>query len=138
MRFLLFALASVSLAAQSPQPPGLSPFQLQKAREMLREKLPCLGCHELAGDGGRSAASLTTVTQRRSSGYIRAIVEDPQRVAPGLAMPKIQMPAATRELIVRYLSQGAATDAGRDSNAVQRTQRSALGPAALYGLWCSS
>lgn len=126
-----------------------SPFQAEKARILLRRQLPCLGCHELDGEGGRIGPSLSDVGRRRSGAYIRAIVADPQDVAPGSAMPRTEMPAATRELIVRYLSIGARADTSgwpMDARAetVARPRAGAEAPtgpaggAALYARWCAS
>ena len=127
-------LCAAPLPAQQP----LSPFQQQKARALLRTQLSCLGCHELDGDGGRSAPSLTTVGSRRSAAYIRAVIEDPQRAVPGAAMPATPMPVTTRELLIQFLS--------RDANIVSAfvPPSSPTSPskprdgAALYGRWCAS
>jgi mono/diheme cytochrome c family protein len=128
----LLLLLAVPLAAQEGP---LTPFQEQKARALFRDRLACLGCHELDGHGGRSGPSLTTVGQRRNGGYIRAVIEDPQRVVPGAAMPRILMPEATRELVVRYLAQKAAAGAAPPPVARQPTHSA---PDAQYAQWCSS
>ena len=103
MRSLALLLVALPLAAQAP---AITPFQQAKARALLRTQLSCLGCHELGGEGGRVGPSLTTVAERRNAAYIRAIIDDPQRIVPGAAMPKTPMPAATRELLIRYFSRG--------------------------------
>ncbi|HVT38638.1 MAG TPA: hypothetical protein VHE78_06330, partial [Gemmatimonadaceae bacterium] len=72
--FLLLLPLAFPLAAQQT----LSAFDEAKARSLLRTQLPCLGCHELDGDGGRSAPALTSVGSRRPAAYIRAMIEDPQ------------------------------------------------------------
>ena len=134
-RLAFLLVAWLPMAAQQP----LTPFQDQKARALLRSNLPCLGCHELDGDGGRSAPSLTTVGERRSAAYIRAIVENPQAVLPGVAMPTHVMATATRELIVRFLSRNAH---GSDTRVPASQPRvPAAGPldgSALYARWCAS
>src|ERR1051325_8655649 len=96
---LLLAFVGPSLGAQQ----ALSEFDRYKAEAILRDQLPCLGCHELNGNGGHSAPPLTTVAQRRSPAEIRAVIEDPQTVNHTSAMPKTPMSSTTRELIIRYL-----------------------------------
>lgn len=101
------APASAQLPGTAPALP-LSAFDSAKAESLLRTRVPCLGCHVLGGSGGRSAPDLTHVASRRSAAYIRAIVTDPGSVLPGTTMPRIPMPAPVRELIIAYLSAGAA------------------------------
>lgn len=132
----LLAVAT-SLGAQSP----VTAFDREKARALLRTQLPCLGCHELDGEGGRSAPSLTTVGARRSAAYVADIVADPARRLPGAAMPNHSMPTWMRDLIVRYLAQGAT---GPDVPALAAVTRvSPVAPirpdgAALYAKWCAA
>ena len=71
---------------------------------MLRDRLPCLGCHALGAGGGRLAPDLATVRSRRSAAYVAAMLDDPQRTVPGTIMPRVPLPAATRALLVRYLT----------------------------------
>lgn len=150
-RFLaaLFAVSALtalpaSLWGQSgaPQPSSqtnapLTPFASHKAETLLREQLPCLGCHTLKGEGGKIGPELTTVRERRTPAYIASMVTDPQATAPGSAMPKTAMPEATRALIVRYLTSlpGSATS----DAAPPRPQVTANGDgAALYARWCAA
>jgi mono/diheme cytochrome c family protein len=103
----LLAVAMVSPVAAQPERAGdtsLTRFAEQKAEVLLRDKLPCLGCHQFGSDGGRLAPDLATVRTRRSAEYIAAIVRDPQRVRPGTSMPRHPMPASQEQLIVRYLA----------------------------------
>ena len=109
--FLCVAPASSGAQLAEAAPAPLSAFDSVKAESLLRTRVPCLGCHVLGGAGGRSAPDLTHVASRRSAAYIRAIVTDPARVLPGTTMPRIPMPAPVRDLIIAYLSAGAA--AGR-------------------------
>jgi mono/diheme cytochrome c family protein len=141
MRILysLLPFLAVPLAAQVS---GVTPAQEKKALELLRVRLPCLGCHELAGDGGRIGPSLTDVGRRRNASYIAAIIEDPQRVTPAAAMPKVLMPASTRALIVGYLAQSTesavvAAGPARASSAPSAPKTQPTG-VALYARWCSS
>ena len=122
------------------QRPPLTPFSARKAESLLRTQLPCLGCHTLRGEGGAIGPDLTTVRERQSAAYIAAMVEDPQVVVPGSAMPKTAMTPALRDLIVAYLSAlPARTPAPADAavpspNAVA----SPVGGEALYQRWCVS
>ena len=133
MRLLVGLCLSFPLAAQQP---SLTPFAEQKARALLRDQLPCLGCHELDGDGGQIAPSLTTVGQRRSAAYIAAMIADPQRVVPGAAMPRTAMTTATRDLIVAFLARGAA--AGEPPPNRLTPTAPPQTSADLYAKWCAS
>jgi mono/diheme cytochrome c family protein len=136
MRVARVAFAAVLLVPHpgDAQAAPLTPFQSQKARTLIRTQLPCLGCHTLDGEGAPTAPGLTGVGTRRSAAYIRAIMEDPQRVVPGAGMPRTPMPDATRDLIIRYLSldavQGAPPTAPNNP-VIDRT------PRALYQRWCA-
>jgi mono/diheme cytochrome c family protein len=122
------------LPAQS-LPAPLSAFAERKAEALLRDHLPCLGCHQLGDSGGRLAPDLATVRQRRSPEYIAAIIADPQRVRPGSTMPKHAMPASQERLIVQYL----ATRPGAATGAVEYPPPARLdaSAAALYGRFCA-
>jgi mono/diheme cytochrome c family protein len=127
---LLLLLPALADAQQS-----LSPFAERKAVAILRQQTSCLGCHELNGDGGRLAPSLTDVGRRRSSAYIRAMIDDPQRVVPGAAMPRPRLDSATKSLVIAYLARNAAPGA---APVAQRATRSPIVDGrALYQQWCS-
>lgn len=91
---------------------GLTPFDSAKAEALLRQQLPCLGCHTLGGTGGTLAPELATVRSRRDAAYVARIVTDPQAAVPGTFMPHTPMPRAWRALIVRYL--------GGDASALEK------------------
>ena len=100
---LALLLQSVAGPPHSAQP--LSPFAMKKAEALLRDKLPCLGCHELGGDGGRIGPSLSSLKRWRPPDYVYAMIRDPQRTVPGTNMPRVPMSQATLELITNYLIQ---------------------------------
>ena len=134
--FAAIAFASVLQSLHAQQTVPL--YDARKAQQLLRTQLPCLGCHELDGAGGRSAPSLSTVGARRSASYIRSIIEDPQRVLPGVAMPKPVLAVPVRELLIRLLSSGAK---GVEAQPLipPRTTSAPMSPngTALYAKWCA-
>ncbi|HVZ47954.1 MAG TPA: c-type cytochrome [Gemmatimonadaceae bacterium] len=145
-------LAVLGLAARLGAQAPLTPFEDAEARAIVRLQLPCLGCHELDGEGGRSAPSLTSVGRRRSAAYIAAIIADPQGRVPGAAMPRHEMPASVRDMVTRLLARGAAGADVPPVDAAAGGQFSAAGVprgspsatairadgAALYAKWCAS
>ncbi len=138
--FVALSVVPVSRVVGQRASPGraepLTPFARQKAERLLRDKLGCLGCHRLGADGGMLAPALDSVGTRRSPAYIAAIITDPQRMVPGAAMPRTQMPAADRALIIRYLGGDPAAPPPfvGAAGAPVRGDTSAV---ALYGRWCA-
>jgi mono/diheme cytochrome c family protein len=82
-------------------PRSLSPFDAAKAEWLLRNRLPCLGCHELGGEGGRIGPSLSRLKGQRTPEHVYSMIRDPQ----GGIMPRVPMRQATLELIASYLVQ---------------------------------
>jgi mono/diheme cytochrome c family protein len=80
-------------------------FSMQKARDLLQDKLPCLGCHRLGGEGGRIGPDLSSISSRLQADFVYQIISDPQAVMPETIMPKVEMPPATLALLVNYLMQ---------------------------------
>lgn len=132
LRFLFgLWLVPASSGAQS-----LSPFAQQKAERLLKDQLPCLGCHKLNGDGGTIGPDLTTVRRRRSPEYIANMIADPQRLVPGVTMPRVAMPDSTRDLITRYLG-GTPGDSVRRPPETEPNAPSSATGAQLYLRWCA-
>ncbi len=122
--------------AQSSAP--VSPFAARKAETLLREQLPCLGCHAFGSEGGRLAPDLRTVRARRSAAYVAAMIDAPQQQAPGSLMPRTAMLPATRDAIVRYLQSlpGDGSTPPPAAGAATAVAASTEG-AALYTTWCA-
>lgn len=104
---------------------------------ILRQQVSCLGCHELNGDGGRLGPSLSDVGTRRSAAYIRAMIDDPQRVVPGSLMPRSRLDSATKALITSYLSRNASPGSVPVLVPVQVNRSPVPDPRSLYVRWCS-
>lgn len=127
----------------------LSPHQTAKAEALLRNRLPCLGCHEVNGQGGRVGPSLSEPPHFRTLEYVQSMIRDPQSTAPGSIMPRVPMTQATLELIANYLvqlagrryPQSARAQAARQQPQQRQPTPSAAAepesPAALYGRFCA-
>jgi cytochrome c oxidase cbb3-type subunit 3 len=130
---LLLGLNAIA-AAQEP----LTPFQREKVRALLDVRLPCRGCHVVGGTGGRVGPSLDDVGARRSASYIRAMIEDPQRVVPSAAMPRVPMPDAMRHLVVRYFADHASGSNTAPVTAQANRPTAGADGKSLYVQWCAS
>lgn len=129
------------VASGAVDPTPLSPAATRKVEALLRDHLPCLGCHTLNGSGGTIGPDLSSVRTRRSPEYIAAMLADPLRVVPTAAMPRPLIPASTRELLVRYLATrpGNATGAVPSPASPPATAGTfAVDGAALYAKWCAA
>jgi mono/diheme cytochrome c family protein len=84
---------------------ALSAFESDKARRLLADELPCLGCHRLGAEGGRIGPDLASAGGRLRPDFVAAMVESPRETVPHAAMPAVPMPARTRRLVVRYVVQ---------------------------------
>lgn len=83
--------------------PTPSPFAAARTERLLHERLACLGCHRLGGEGGRIGPTLEGVGQRLEPGYVLAMIMDPQATLPGTRMPRQPMRAAEARRLAAYL-----------------------------------
>lgn len=144
-------LCTALLLTQAQGAAALSAFQRAKAEALLRDRLPCLGCHQLGGDGGRVGPSLSEPQHFRTTDYVYSMIRDPQGTAPSSIMPRVPMTDATRHLIANYLvqlasrqyPQSARAQAARQADQSQQPMVAArpVEPAepapALYGRFCA-
>jgi mono/diheme cytochrome c family protein len=140
----LLGIPALVASAQTVTPPfrvrPLTAFARVKAERLLRERLPCLGCHELRGEGGRIGPDLTNVGARRDAATIAALIRDPQRVVPGAIMPAVPMSESTLVLVTRYLAEGAGAAAPPSPASPGRPEASPArltDPVSLYGAFCA-
>ena len=104
-------IAALQAATPLSLPPSrLPPFARAKAAALLRDHLPCLGCHELGGEGGRVGPSLSRLRGSRTAAFVVRMMRDPQRELPGTIMPRTLADTATQTLIARYLTGRDPTD----------------------------
>jgi mono/diheme cytochrome c family protein len=83
----------------------LSAFAMNKAHTLLKEKLSCLGCHQLGNEGGRIGPNLSTINKRLQPDFVAAMIQEPQATVPHAIMPKIVLPPKNLELITNFLLQ---------------------------------
>ena len=98
-------MANTKQGKNSFKPDTLSAYKMAKAKSLLDNKLSCLGCHRLGGDGGRVGPDLSQVSRRLQAGYINKIIRSPQAVSKHGGMPKVAMPEKHRALIINYMIQ---------------------------------
>ncbi len=104
---LLVLLLAAPASAQTPQftPRHLSRFDRDKVASLLRDRLPCLGCHRVDGYGGVIGPDLTGVADRRTSGFIYGMISDPQATLVGSRMPRIPMQPEWVTLVASFLAE---------------------------------
>ena len=85
------------------EPQVLSPFAMRKAETLLRSRWSCLGCHQLGDDGGRIGPRLDGIAHRLRPGYVRALLQEPEHLAPGTVMPASLEQPDRLDLIASYL-----------------------------------
>ena len=83
----------------------LSAFSMNKAQTLLKEKLSCLGCHQLGNDGGRIGPNLSSLKTRLQPGFVYQFIQNPHALQAETVMPRILMPPKTLDLIANYLLQ---------------------------------
>ena len=98
-------LGNTSSTLPNYEPAHRSRFAMDKANALLNTKLPCLGCHQLGGNGGKIGPALTTVSARLTPAYVRQIIATPNIAAPHSIMPKTPLPEKTVDLLADYLLQ---------------------------------
>jgi len=104
---VISALLGALLLSPPWSPRVLSRFDVAKAEWLIRNRLPCLGCHELGGEGGRIGPSLSQLKGRPFPERVYEQIRDPK----GGVMPRVPMSEATLDLIASYLVQREPTPA---------------------------
>lgn len=124
------------------EPKNLSAFQANKAAALLKDKLACMGCHQINGEGGVIGPELSGLNKRLNPDYMMAMISDPHQLSTEVVMPKIPMDERYRELIAHYLW-------SREGDGEQNTYASLLehplllekdsdSPQALYRTYCAN
>jgi len=106
------ALADYLLSLSSPpaSPGGysepLTPFRARRTRDLLEDRLSCLGCHALDGEGGRLAPPLDGIGERLNPGWVAAMIHRPRETVPGTPMPRPLFRPETLDEVARLLMHG--------------------------------
>jgi nitric oxide reductase subunit C len=82
---------------------SLTPFQTLRTRRLLEDRLACLGCHEVGGEGGRIGPPLDGIGERREESFVLEMILDPSQAVPGSPMPRQAMPERDARRLARYL-----------------------------------
>lgn len=149
LALLVFAGASALALREAPptplraaQSPGLTPWEIVRAERFLEERAACLGCHVIAGRGGRIGPTLDGLGDRADADYVRAVIQDPDGTIPGTLMPRQPLPDREVELLTRYLlgrpvvAPPQTASAPEAPPALEEAQR--LDGAALYARHCAA
>ena len=91
---------TLELKLVTPKP---SQFTVKKIDRLLHEKLPCLGCHSLRGQGGKIGPDLANLSNRLTPDYLAWVISNPDEAIPGTVMPKVSMPKIIRGQLIEYL-----------------------------------
>jgi mono/diheme cytochrome c family protein len=78
---------------------------MRRTERLVHQRLACLGCHALGGEGGRIGPRLDGVAARLQPSFVRAVVADPARVVPGSGMPRQHLEARDADRVAAYLLQ---------------------------------
>jgi len=142
---LMFSLLVVTpVAAKTPlndyQPEKLSAFSMKKAEFILREKLPCLGCHRLGNQGGSIGPDLSVLNKGRTAESVFSTINNPQKMRPDSLMPKIRMSNQQRNLIVNFLVQQNTISATAQHRSLpeKASGGEANDGAAIYAKYCAA
>ena len=107
-----FLTAQGSPATWIPEP--LTAFQMQRTERLVKDRLACLGCHTVDGEGGTIGPSLDGIADRLNPSFVLAMVSDPQGTVPGSGMPRQHLEARDARRVAAYLLQRGGAWTGRD------------------------
>lgn len=96
------------------EPADLSPFSMDQAETLLRDRWSCLGCHQLGDDGGRIGPRLDGIRHRLQPGYVRLLIEDPAHLNAGVVMPGSLEQPDRLDLVASFLLRRDAAWLGAD------------------------
>jgi len=81
---------------------GVSGKELTEGQK-LYQSLGCSACHSISGIGGTTGPELTKVGAKRDRHWLKEHFENPQKLVPNSAMPKVEAPEADIEKLTDYM-----------------------------------
>lgn len=93
----------VELEPLPAPPPGMSDDQLVELGGTRLREARCISCHAFEGKGGRVAVDLAKIASKVSESWLYNFLADPQRLQPGIEMPRYGFTALERLAVVRYM-----------------------------------
>lgn len=128
-------------------PTPLSRFQTRRTERLLEDRLACLGCHRVAGRGGRIGPSLEGLSRRLQPDFVLEVILDPGRALPGGPMPHQPLEGRDARRLARYLLEAPSAgeperpmslaDPDHPAWSMRSDDRVPAGPA-LYARYCSA
>ncbi len=90
-------------SAMSTAPPSTDPALIDRGSVLIAEKA-CLGCHVVAGEGGKVGPSLDGILGRRSAQFLRQKLNDPTVDNRASMMPNFGLTTDQIEAVIAYLA----------------------------------
>ncbi len=115
--------------------------ELSDGESALYQK-QCLACHQFGQVDGRIGPDLTYIGSQRDADYLYAFLDNPTRLIPGVAMPRIPMASAAEKKLVQFLLNDAVgpvaehTQTSADVMTPQKQESSSMGAKQLYMRLC--
>jgi len=129
------------------EPTPLTRFQTRRTERLLEDRLACLGCHRIAGRGGRIGPSLEGLSERLQPDFVLEAILDPGRALPGSPMPRQPLAERDARRLARYLlelpgsgepeRQASLADPAHPAWPMRSDDRAPAG-SALYARYCSA
>jgi mono/diheme cytochrome c family protein len=110
MRLLESAIAVAVLIASAPPALGEEPGAT------ALQRWGCLGCHAVAGTGGKVAPALDDVIERRGEEWVREKIRNPRGTNSYSIMPRLPLAAGETDDIIAYLIRVGGGDVEQEEN----------------------
>ena len=100
--FSFLAVGNISQAQEEFEEEEIVP-NIANGKKIVTEKIDCLSCHAINGDGGAVGPDLTQVGLRRSEDWLYDFLMDPETVVPDTKMPMFDWEDQDLEDVLGFL-----------------------------------